>query len=226
MEDTPFAEDNASSGKRKRSPGNLVEVPIPIPLSSTLSPGSHISPRSPVFEGHPLPKRPRLPLRSLDHAAEHRATIEDLSTSVLQHIFTYVDPPTLASLVTVDKRFRTLLDPRFGALEPKGRHDVLPTRPQDSVWAASRRRYIPSMPKPLSGLTEHAQFALTFGKSCQFCAFAPARPADTSKNPWQAGPGSHGIRIVWPLKIRACEACLLPRLRKVRVLHHRFTCKF
>lgn len=212
MEDDPHAESNLSTGKRKRSPGNLVDPPIPISSPQTVGPDSPA-----VLEGHPLPKRPRLPSKPPVHAVEHIGTILDLPSSVLQHIFSYVDPLSLGHLVCVNQRFRCLLDQNCHLYVHKEKHDVYPVRPQDSIWSASRRRCVPNMPRPMNGLSERAQFALSFGTGCQYCGKTSPTNGTNSSDSWQAGPGPDAVRTIWPFKIRSCTECLLPRLRKVDV---------
>lgn len=218
MKNSPSAEDNIHSGKRKRSPGNLVDVPIPIPL-----------PRRPVSaseswsipvsqDAHPLPKRPRLPTPM--ERQMPKTSLEDLPDALLQHIFSYVDPVALARLIGTSKRLNLLLDSRLKLARSNDElaNNVYTLRSQDSIWHISRRRYLPTMPKPMKGLSDRAQLALTFNSTCQYCGkgSVPANPG--TSNPWKAGPGKLASRAVWPFRIRGCSACILQRVRKVNLI--------
>lgn len=209
MEDTPFTEDNVSTGKRKRSPGDLVDVSIP-----RLSHNGSTTQAGRLPTGHPLPKRPRLP-RKPPVTSESPSGIEALSPSVLQQIFSYVDPRSLTFLVRVNQRFRSLLDPRCSLPIDSARHDTYSICSQESIWSLSRRRHVGSMPKPMVGVLETNSFALAFGLNCQFCGKLPLLPPSNTRNPWQEGPGPHGVRIIWPFKVRSCADCLEQRLQKV-----------
>jgi len=214
MEDPPFTEDNVSSGKRKRSPGNLVGVSIPIlshngPISRPGSP-----PSLELAQGHPLPKRPRLPTKP-PVTFKDPPGIQDLPSNILRHIVSYVDPRCLARLVCVNQRFRSLLDQRCDSSIDRNGPDVSPIPSQESVWSSSRRHYIPTMPKPMVGVFEPTSFALAFGLDCQFCGKHCSFPTPTTADLWQAGPGVHGVRTIWPFKVRSCAGCLGQRLQKV-----------
>ncbi|KAK5071489.1 hypothetical protein LTR64_004733 [Lithohypha guttulata] len=211
MEESPAADDNIGSSKRKRSPGNLVDIPIPISLPKKLDIANQLV----LSHEHPLPKRPRLPSKSPSLAGRQRG-INDLPDSVLQHVFLSVDPRSLAHLVRVNQRFRTLLDSRsyLPDISKKQSHDVYATRSQDSIWAYSRRQYFPSMPKPMQSLSEYAQFALVFGTKCQICAEPSSAIGTTTSSSWIVGPESGDIRAVWPFRLRACKDCILRKLRK------------
>jgi len=214
MEDTPFTEDTVSTGKRKRSPGDLDDVFIPVLSHNGPAAQAGCPPALGPAEGYPLPKRPRLPPKP-PVTSTHPFGIEALSPSILQQIFSYVDPRSLAFLLRVNQRFRSLLDP--GCALPAGRdkHDTSALRSQESIWSLSRRRHVGTMPKPMRGVLETTSIALAFGLQCQFCGKLPWLPLSTTGNPWQQGPGSYAVRIIWPFKIRSCTGCLEQRLQKV-----------
>lgn len=214
MADTSYAEDNISSGKRKRSPGNLVDVPIPLSLPRRPIGVSHCW-TVPTPAEHPLPKKPRLPTPQEDRSP--KVALERLPDALLQHIFSYVDPIGLARLSRTSKRVSTLLNPslRLADIGQRQPHNVYAVRSQDSIWAASRRRHLPAMPKPLKGLSESAQFALTFASKCQFCQKVFPLLGSAQFDPWKAGPGNGNTRAIWPFRIRGCSACILQRICKV-----------
>lgn len=195
-EDPPF-------GKRKRSPGSLV---LPSDPSDVAVFGSV---RSSFLDNTPLPKRPRLP------DPDQHSRIGLLPPGLLQHVFSYIDPFSLASIASVNRLFRSLLDERYSQ-EPVHCHDDKhPIRNPDSLWSGSRRRYIPTMPKPVDGLSERAQFLLCFGLRCNFCGKKPLPQTSRTLDPWRAGPGDRDVRIIWPFRLRSCTDCLLSRMQKV-----------
>lgn len=217
MEDTPAAEDKINSGKRKRSPRNLVDVPIPLSLPRKPVGASDCWTVPAIADAHPLPKRPRLPTSKGEKTPD--VTFEHLSDAVLQHIFSYVDPVALARLSRTTRRIAILLGstghlPNVGQ---KQHDDLYALRSPDSVWATSRRRYLPAMPKPLKDLPERVQFALTFGKKCQFCTKTLPPSASEHTNQWKSGPGDSSTRAIWPFRMRGCGACILQRTRKVKI---------
>lgn len=202
MADTSQLEDT-SFGKRKRSPDSLVHVSGPSDTAAT-----HESAQSRFLGSIPLPKRPRLP--------DKHSGIGLLPPGLLQHVFSYVNPFSLASLAAVNRLFRSLLDERY-AKDPENHHDEkYPLRRPDTIWLQSRRRYLTTMPKPVADLSERAQFLLAFGVDCQFCGKQSPRRS-LAADPWHAGPGDHSVRIIWPFRIRSCTACLLPRTQKVTI---------
>jgi len=221
MEDTPFAVDASSSGKRKRSPVNLVDVSIPIfPPPDFIHGGleeSHVSPP----DTYPLPKRPRLPPKP----PVITSSLESLPPAVLQHIFSYVDPLSLSCLICVNRHFRNLLDSRYELPQhSNGAGHSLALHPRESIWSVSRRRFVANMPRPMSTMSEQAQFLLAFGSKCQFCGIRSSRVEST--NTWYESSLSNPVRIIWPFKVRSCTDCIRSRVRKVNQSYSHSTVVF
>lgn len=192
-EDPPF-------GKRKRSLESLVCASDPSDTATYQSVQSN-------FPGTtPLPKRPRLPEKTFG--------IGHLPPGLLQHVFSYVDSFSLASIAAVNRLFRSLLDERHAEGCGTCENDRNSLRSPDAIWSQSRRRYLTTMPKPVSQLSERSQFLLAFGLKCNFCGKQPS-PGSLAPDSWHAGPGEHGVRIIWPFKTRSCKDCLITRLQKV-----------
>lgn len=212
------------AGKRKRSPAdNLVNVTIPFLYNDSNQPPDALS-DSPN-ETLPLSKRARLPEKPPvpDTGSLCTSSLMSLPPGILQTIFSYLDLPSLGRLIRVNRTCRDLLDSRR-PLPPdqtvpfslNGRHyekNLAPLRRQDIAWQISRRRDAPSMPRPMDGVNEREQFALSFGITCQFCgAFpVPVKAHSTSRS----SPIEYSVRVMWPFKVRSCVSCLSPLLKKV-----------
>lgn len=148
--------------------------------------------------------------------------LTDLSPEILQHVFTFLDPITLARLICVNRSIRSLLDPACSLPQrsASGQIKHLSIRTQDSIWAISRRAYLHGFPKPMDTMTELEMWRLALSHSCQFCGKkTAARLASSSSDPWTSGPGVDNVRPVWPFRVRSCGRCLRPRLIKVRFLY-------
>lgn len=215
MEDLP----QPDTGKRKRSPAaSLVDVPIPFP-SQYGSKHSFPGPSLGLAGENPPSKRLRLPMKP----PVPESGLMSMPAGVVQTIFSYLDPATLGRLICVNRRFQALLDPklplpsdqifRYEYNDHSFQMDLCPVRSQDSIWTISRRRYAPSMPKPVEGLSERELFALAFGTLCQLCGHKS--PRGSRKFTWHPVRGESSVCTLWPFKIRSCMQCLVPRLKKV-----------
>ncbi|KAJ3572773.1 hypothetical protein NPX13_g4932 [Xylaria arbuscula] len=127
-----------------------------------------------------------------------------LCAEVWQHIFTFLPPRMLGRLLSINKYLHSLLNTssdRTSTLKP------------EVIWQLSRRRFCPSMPTPLRGLTELQMWQLSCQR-CQFCGttdqLSPTSPFDLPNNQHKhAGP-----RPVWPFALRSCGPCLSKRTVK------------
>lgn len=141
-----------------------------------------------------------------------------LPAEIWHHIFTFCPPRTLGKLLLVNRLFSSYLVPSSTIRSDEPRPlsaGVLALVKPNSMWQASRRRFWPTMPAPLQDKTELDMWQLSCSSSCQFCGkSAPVQHPDPSE-PWQQGPGTDGIAIIWAFASRSCGTCLLTKSIKV-----------
>ena len=163
--------------------------------------------------------------RSLDYLSgfsngaviqQGRASI--MPTEIWQHIFSYVPPVFLGRLLRVDRAFNAILTPITSPKtndKPKTTGALKALSP-DSIWMASRKRFCPGLPRPLRGFTELEMWRLLRGNDCQICGERKSLLTTfDSTNPWQCGPGSDGVCVIWPFGIRCCGTCMKTCSEKV-----------
>ena len=143
---------------------------------------------------------------------------------IWQHVFSFLDPLSLAKLMLVNAEVKAILDPpddssfrlEYGTLYEHGQ-GILPSkwtkgrlepRKSDYVWARARRRWLEGFPRPMTGLSELRMLQLALGARCQSCQ--PVNTMTTEALP----PKS---TIVWPFGVRLCQLCLSHYVLKVFV---------
>ncbi|EXV01205.1 F-box-like domain protein [Metarhizium robertsii] len=135
-----------------------------------------------------------------------------LPAEAWHHVFTFVPPRTLGSLMLVNKQFNSYLDPSSGFKSTRvlGTSDTrsLPRLESDAIWQASRRLFWPRMPAALEGRSELEMWRLCCSRVCQFCKFRDDSAADISGDQWRRGPGAKGVSPVFPFFIVSCGRCL------------------
>ena len=218
----------AASGSRKRrrslqwgNAGNesdFTSVAMDQPLIDTPQRSTSMSKRV-RLSGSPGPVLPSLERTDLPRHTYFMLT--DLPPEILQHVFSFVDPITLARLICVNRSFRSLLDPAYPLPQRSapGQNKRLRIRTQDSIWTSSRRTHLHGFPKPMDAMTELEMWRLALGHACQFCGKSmAARLAFLPSSPWSSGQGLDNVRTIWPFRVRSCGRCLQPRLIKVSFL--------
>lgn len=162
-----------------------------------------------------------IPVRKLSADNETRIPADKsrLPPEMWQRIFSYLPPYSLGRLMCVNTIFRSLIapsgEPPTAQLDGRG---LLRLIEQDQLWSLSRRAFFPTMPRPLSSLSEFETWKLVRGSKCEFCGKANTStipPVSTS--PWAAGPGNDYVRVIWPFAVRSCGNCLRIRLQKVGI---------
>lgn len=142
-----------------------------------------------------------------------------------QHIFTFVPPRTLGSLMMVNKQFNTYLDPsstaKLGDPPMFSTPSVLPKLKPDTIWQASRRLFWPRMPAALKGRSELEMWRICCSRRCQFCKFCGDLDAHHADDHRRRGPGSKGVSPVFPFSIVSCGRCLEEKSVKVCLLRYR-----
>ena len=152
-----------------------------------------------------------------------------LPVEIWQHIFSFVPPVFLGRLLRVNRAFHVYLTSASrnqARAESGSRHAVLPIS-ADDVWAASRKRFAPGLPKPTLGLSELERMRLLRGRQCQICGEVKVQNfATSSESPLESGPGDKGVRVIWPFGVRSCGPCLHKCSEKVPFEMFRISRKF
>ena len=141
-----------------------------------------------------------------------------LPTELWQYICFFVPPVFLGRLLRVNRAFNACLTvEKANASHPgPSPHSIVKPMSAQSVWAASRKRFCPGLPRPLRGLQESDMWRLLRGRNCQICGENKVTSFDSNlQSPWESGPGDKGVRIIWPFGIRCCGQCLHTSSEKV-----------
>lgn len=141
-----------------------------------------------------------------------------MPAEIWQHIFHFVPPVSLGRLLRVNRAFNKYLAPRKANEKPNADpvHGVVRSVHPEVIWAASRKHFCPGLPKPMRDVPELVMWRMLRGNNCQICKETKIPSVkDGQANPWEAGPGDDGVRVVWPFGIRCCSKCLQEQTEKV-----------
>lgn len=149
-----------------------------------------------------------------------------LPAELWQYIFCFVPPISLGRLLRVDHAFNAYLTPSDSNEQDVKRtiHGIARPLNPETVWASSRRRFCPGLPKPMRGLKELDMWKLFRGHNCQVCGEpSTSSPVLKLESPWESGPGEIGIRVIWPWGVRVCGQCIQKCSEKVvpNLIEHR-----
>ena len=142
-----------------------------------------------------------------------------LSAEIWQHIFCFIPPVFLGRLLRVNHNFHDLLTPKETSegSNVSNTDKVLRNLDAESIWAASRKRFCPGLPKPLRGVNELEMWRLLRGNDCQICGTKMTLlTSHEAENPLECGPGKIGVRVIWPFRVRCCGTCMRNSSEKVR----------
>lgn len=220
-------DEDEESDQRLRGPSP--HVPLP-----EISHNSHPTVSHSFFQDDGPPRKRQL--SSEDWSSYKRSSVEEgksqaisagddgrfptLPDEIWQHIFSFVPPVSLGRLLLVNRVFHACLTKATGK-QSQGNHPLRNAiRPVSAnfVWAASRKRFAPGLPKPLQGLGELEMWRLLRGRQCQMCGESKVQNfATSSESPLESGPGDRGVRVLWPFGIRTCGSCLQKCSEKVQL---------
>lgn len=116
---------------------------------------------------------------SLDGAKHHPKALT-LPSDIWEDIFSRLPPEKLAQLRGTCRLFRRYLL-------------------NESIWKASRKQFMPEMPKPVFRLKEWEMIALVKGSSCMIC-----------------GNNAYPRAIYWAFRVRCCNQCFSQNVTIVR----------
>ena len=146
--------------------------------------------------------------------------VAGIPTNIWQHVFCFVPPVFLGRLLRVNRTFKSLLTPAIStqAHSPEPNPGAHLFHTSEAIWAASRKRFCPGLPKPLRGINELNMWRLLRGNSCQKCGQTKALlTSSDASSPWESGPGKTGVRVIWPFAVRLCGMCLKNQSEKVQL---------
>lgn len=132
-----------------------------------------------------------------------------LPPEIWHHIFTFCPPRVLGQLLRVNKLFNSYIDispSNFNLAQPKNYY--LRLLSPDEIWRASRKRFLPGAPGPLSRSSELTMWKLACGNLCQFCNKKKQVEMNGHKDQWHPGPGQDGVSPIWNFGMRTCGSCL------------------
>ncbi|KAI0405027.1 hypothetical protein F4802DRAFT_607186 [Xylaria palmicola] len=139
-----------------------------------------------------------------------------LPAEVWQHVFTFLPPRILGRLLSVSRSFNALLVPS-SAHSCDDRtihsHSPLPVLKPELIWQLSRRRFWPTMPTPLRGLTELQMWQLACQGKCEFHN-ATDRLISSHHEPSTIDTTHSNPRPIWPFALRSCLSCLVEKTTK------------
>lgn len=175
----------------------------------------------------PFMKRTRLAEDSLEvfqgnsvagETPKPSAKVASLPIEIWQNVFCFVPPVFLGRLLRVSHTFNSLLNPNVSVEWPnQGSSTRAAThRTPSSIWAASRKRFCPGLPKPLYGLNDLDMWRLLRGSDCQLCGDKMVLlTSSNAPNQYESGPANTGVRVIWPFSVRSCGPCLIANSEKV-----------
>lgn len=167
------------------------------------------------------PKRQRVNANPEQYFSTAIPRTAGLPAEIWQYIFLYLTPDNLSCCLRVNKPFYTYLTSTTAAmsirLPPK--RSGLKLMDGESIWASARKVFAPNLPRPLAGFSEMQMFQLLGGKACQICGQPPSGQVN-ARTPYDAGPGTVGVRIIWSFSARMCGKCFDTTSLKVKRLEH------
>ncbi|EHK40639.1 hypothetical protein TRIATDRAFT_31581 [Trichoderma atroviride IMI 206040] len=143
--------------------------------------------------------------------ASRRDVSLQLPAEVWQHIFSFLPPHTLGTLLRVNKLFNQYLDPAspFTLSAPAFRvPSIVPALLPDAIWRASRCLFWPRMPTPLSGKSELDMWRFACSRSCQICGQIDETNVAWDSLPWRRGPGNNTVSPIFVFFVNSCGKCL------------------
>lgn len=192
---------------------------FPAMVDSLAPAGEAPSPRQDehVIENLSRIKRPKANDYGIGTGADLSCKSSALPAVLWQHIFCYVPPVFLGRMLSVNHAFNTFLTPGRSEKDPTPlSNSILQPLKAEAIWAVSRRRFCPGLPRPIHGLNELEMWKLLRGHGCQNCEQVKVdTPVASPQDPWESGPGDAGVRVVWPFGLRCCGRCLQANTQKV-----------
>lgn len=166
-------------------------------------------------------KRPRANGNSVGTVADLSCKSSTLPAVIWQHVFCYVPPVSLGRMLSVNHAFNTYLTPSESEEDatPLPNSIIQPLK-AEAIWAISRRKFCPGIPRPIHGLNELEMWKLLKGNGCQICEqVKDDSPVANPHDLWESGPGDTGVKVVWPFGLRCCGRCLQENTQKVSTVH-------
>lgn len=154
----------------------------------------------------------------VEEAQRPFAKVASLPIEIWQNIFCFVPPVFLGRLLRVSHTFNSLLTPNVFVETSRQEPSIGAAEYQTpiEIWAASRKRFCPGLPKPVHGLNDLDMWRLLRGSDCQLCGEKKILlTSSNASNQHESGPGNAGVRVIWPFGVRSCGPCLMTNSEKV-----------
>ena len=199
-----------SSGKRKWDDGDRVRLVEALPSRSPV-PLSSLQLSASAFPGsEPSVKRLKAMDGRIGTVSKNPEPLHGLTLPIWRRIFGNVPPMSLGKLLRVSRSFYDILDPtgNHGAYQPDQESQEAAVTGSQQVWNASRRKFTPGLPRNLPGKSDLEMWRLIRGHQCQICHERKPLCTGPAPNPWLAGPGKDGVRVIWLYGVRCCGPCL------------------
>ena len=167
-------------------------------------------------------KRPRVNGYGVENGTDLSCMSSALPAVLWQQILCHVHPVFLGRMLSVNRAFNTILTSGQNEQDstPLSAKMIRPLS-AEVIWAMSRTRHCPGLPRPIHGLKELQMWKLLKGNDCQICGKVRTDTAVTTpQDPWESGPGDTRVRIVWPFGLRCCGPCLQEKTQKVPNCRH------
>lgn len=129
-----------------------------------------------------------------------------LPVELWQQVFLYLPPAMLCRCLSVCRMFNSCLTSAKAETVVKKDQPRIRVLDSETIWTHARKAFFPNLPRPLSRCTELEMLQLIGGRTCQFCHREPVPLNITTI--FNCGPGPDGVRVIWPLGIRACGRCI------------------
>ena len=148
-----------------------------------------------------LPAISALPTANAHPPANVQSPAERLPIGAWQLVFLKLSPVMLSRCLRVSKAFNACLTDTSAVLVSPAMYSV-DTMNSDTIWTKAKNTYFSTMPKVAETMPVFRMFQLIGGTVCQFCSTS-------------GGPGSAGVRLIWPFSIRTCGDCWAQRIYTV-----------
>ena len=149
------------------------------------------------------------------HLARFPEAVARLPAEIWQNIFKQLPPLMLCRLLRVNRAFHRYLSDSKAYRWLDRRKDRLQILDAENVWSDTRKLHYPTMPRPLINCSEKDMWKLILGQDCMSCGSLP-KPRFPPERSFQNGPGSDGVRIIWPFATRVCGPCLERHSQRVK----------
>lgn len=137
----------------------------------------------------------------------HPRGVDALPTQIWERIFVKLHPSQLGRCLRVCKSFKALLtDTKPSPISKRG-GAITQILGSEAIWKQSRQTFFHQLPRPLAGFSELQMQQLLGATECRYCKKRSTSPPPAT-SPFDRGPGTTSVRIIWPFASVMCGPCL------------------